>query len=217
MMAEYAIGAMLAFALGLKTFARDQQAHRWTAGKVEPIAGRTLLILGLGKTGQAAARRAKALGLTVIGVRARPQTTCDVDEVHSSAALSALWGRADYVLCCVPLLAKTRGMVNAEAFQAMRPNAVLIDVSRGGVVDTAALLEALRTQRIKGAALDVFPVEPLPSDHPLWDLENVIVTPHCASVYAGWDVKSVEMFADNLARYRCGTPLQNIVDPERGY
>jgi phosphoglycerate dehydrogenase-like enzyme len=217
MMAEYAIGAMLSFALGFRTFARAQAAHRWTAGQVEPIAGRTLLILGLGKTGQAAARRAKALGLTVIGVRARPVPTPDVDEVHGIDALPALWGCADYLLCCVPLLAATRGMVNVDAFQAMKPNAVLLDVSRGGVVDEAALLNALCSGRIKGAALDVFTVEPLPTDHPLWDLENVIVTPHCSSVYAGWDVKSVQMFSENLVRYRRGAALDNVVDPARGY
>jgi phosphoglycerate dehydrogenase-like enzyme len=217
MMAEYAIGAMFSFALGFRTLARAQSAHRWTAGKVEPIAGRTLLILGLGRTGRAAARRAKALGLTVIGVRARPTSTPDVDEVHGTDALPALWYRADYVLCCVPLLAATRRMVNVEAFRGMKPNAVLVDVSRGGVVDEAALLDALRSGRIKGAALDVFTAEPLPVDHPLWDLENVIVTPHCSSVYAGWDVKSVEMFSENLARYRRGTPLDNVVDPARGY
>jgi phosphoglycerate dehydrogenase-like enzyme len=217
MMAEYAIGAMLSFALGWRTFARAQFAHRWTIGKVEPIAGRTLLILGLGRTAQAVARRAKTLGLTVIGVRARPASTPNVDEVHGIDALPSLWCRADYVLCCVPLLASTRGLVNADAFGAMKPNAVLIDVSRGGVVEEAALLDALHSGAIKGAALDVFTVEPLPADHPLWDLENVIVTPHCSSVYAGWDVKSVEMFSENLARYRRGEPLENVVDPVRGY
>lgn len=217
MMAEYAIGTMLSFALGLRPLASAQSRHHWTAGKVEPIAGRTLLIVGLGHTGRATALKAKALGLTVIGVRARPAPAPGVDEVHGIGALPCLWGRADYILCCVPLLASTRGMVNAEALGAMKPNAVLIDVSRGGVVEEAALLEALRAGRIKGAALDVFTVEPLPPAHPLWDMENVIVTPHCSSVYEGWDIKSVEMFSANLARYRRGEPLENVVDPARGY
>lgn len=217
MMAEYALGAMLSFSLGLRSFARAQAEHRWTAGTVEPIAGRTLLILGLGKTGQAMARLAKAMGLQVLGVRARPAPTLDADEVHGMEALPALWGRADFILCCVPLLDSTRGLINALAFQAMKSNAVLIDVSRGGVVDEPTLLAALREGRIKGAALDVFAREPLPPDHPLWDMENVILTPHCSSVYAGWDVKSVEMFSDNLSRYRRGEKLENVVDPVRGY
>lgn len=217
MMAEYTIGAMLHFALGFGTFARAQALRQWTAGRVEPIAGRTLLILGLGKTGQAVARRAKALGLCVLGVRARPTAMPDVDEVHGIDALPGLWGRADYIVCCVPLLALTRGMVDAAAFQAMKPAAVLIDISRGGVVDMAALLEALRAKRIKGAALDVFVTEPLPAEHPLWAMENVMITPHCSSVFEGWDMKSVEMFSANLARFRRGEPLENVVDPARGY
>lgn len=216
-MAEYVIGAMLTFAMGFRTFARAQAQHRWLAGKVEPIAGRTLLIIGLGKIGQAVARRAKALDLIVVGVRARPASTRDVDIVYGIDELPSLWSRADYVLCCVPLLAATRGLVNAQAFRAMKPNAVIIDVSRGGVIDEASLLDALGSGRIKGAALDVFTVEPLPTDHPIWDMENVIVTPHCSSEFEGWVVKSVEMFAANLGRYRRGEELENVVDPVRGY
>jgi phosphoglycerate dehydrogenase-like enzyme len=217
MMAEYAIGAMLSFSLGLRDFAKHQQARQWTAGKVEPIEGRTVLILGLGKTGQALARRAKAFGMTVLGVRARPQPTPYVDEVHEPEALPTLWRRADFIMCCVPLLDSTRGLVGKQAFSSMKADAVLIDVSRGGVTDEAALLAALATGRIKGAALDVFTTEPLPADHPLWSYENVIITPHCSSVYDGWEEKSARIFAENLARYRRGEPLQNVVRPERGY
>lgn len=217
MMAEYAIGAMLSFSLDLRGFARHQTAHRWTAGKVEPIEGKTVLIIGLGKTGHAVARRAKAMGLTVLGVRARPQASDLIDEVHAPEDLPALWGRADFIVCCVPLLASTRGLIGQEAFAAMKPTAVLIDVSRGHIVEEAALLSALMQGRLKGAALDVFSCEPLPGDSPLWDFENVIVTPHCSSVYDGWDVKSARMFAINLLRYRRGEPLSNVVSPVRGY
>ncbi|RUW50803.1 D-2-hydroxyacid dehydrogenase [Mesorhizobium sp. M1A.F.Ca.ET.072.01.1.1] len=217
MMAEYVFGAMLSFSLGLRGFAREQAARSWTAGKVEPIQGKTLLILGLGKTGQAVAIRARAFGMTTLGVRASPKPTDHIDEVHGMADLPGLWGRADFILCAVPLLESTRGIVGSEAFSAMKPSVVLIDVSRGGVVDEAALLAALDGGRIKGAALDVFAVEPLPPAHPLWGYENVIVTPHCSSVYDGWDVKSARMFAENLTRYRRGEPLANVVDPGHGY
>jgi phosphoglycerate dehydrogenase-like enzyme len=218
MMAEYALGAMLSFSLGLRRFERDRQARRWdVAAKVEPIEGRTVLIVGLGKTGEAVARRARAMGLTVLGVRARPRPMPDVDEVHGIEALPGLWGRADFIVCAVPLLDSTRGLVDAAAFAAMKPSAVLIDVSRGGVVDQPALIGALRDGRIRGAALDVFAVEPLPADNPLWTFDNAILTPHCSSVYEGWDVKSVRMFAENLSRYRRGEPLANVVDPARGY
>jgi phosphoglycerate dehydrogenase-like enzyme len=217
MIAEYVLGAMLSFSLDLPGFAADQRARRWTAGKMEPIAGRTVLILGLGKTGQAVAHRAKAMGMTTIGVRARPRPTADLDEVHGSAGLPTLWKRADFIVCCLPLVEATRGLVGRDAFAAMKPTAVLIDVARGGIVEEAALLAALHGRRIKGAALDVFATEPLPADHPLWGYENVIITPHCSAVYDGWEMKSARMFAENLGRYRVGEVLRNIVDPARGY
>ena len=120
-------------------------------------------------------------------------------------------------MLCVPLLTTTRGLIDASALAAMTSTAVLIDVSRGGVVDQAALVEALRSGEIAGAALDVFPVEPLPPESPLWDAPNVILTPHCSSIYAGWERRAAEMFCDNLDRWIEGRPLDNIVDPIRGY
>lgn len=217
MMAEYAIGTILSFSLGLRRFEQRQRERVWTAGRVEPVEGKTLLILGLGRTAEALAPRAKALGMTVLGVRARPRPTPSVDEVHGIEALPGLWGRADAIVCCVPLLPSTRGMVGASAFAAMKPGAVLVDVSRGGVVEESALIAALESGRLGGAALDVFTTEPLPPGHRLWAFENVIVTPHCSSVYDGWETKSARMFAENLMRYRAGEPLHNVVDPRRGY
>lgn len=217
MLAEYALGAMLSFSLDLRGFERRQQAQQWGGGCVEPIEGKTVLIIGLGKTGTAVAGRARAMGMRTLGIRARPKAMDALDEVHGPDALPALLGRADFIVCCVPLLPATRGLLGAGEFAAMRPSAVLIDISRGGVVDEAALLAALDTHQIRGAALDVFATEPLPADHRLWSYENVAITPHCAAVYDGWDIKSVRMFADNLKRYRGGAPLENVVSPERGY
>ena len=167
MMAEYALAAMLSFSLDLRGFERAQAEERWEPRNLAPIEGRTVLILGFGHTGQAVARRAKAMGLIVLGVRARPAPNPDADEVHAVADLPDLWRRADFIVVAVPLLPATRGLVGTSAFAAMRPDAVLIDVSRGGVVDEAALTAALREGRIKGAALDVFATEPLPKGHPL--------------------------------------------------
>jgi phosphoglycerate dehydrogenase-like enzyme len=217
MLAEYALGAMLSFSLDLRGFERRQQARQWGGGRVEPIEGKTVLILGLGKTGEAVAHRAQAMGMHTLGIRARPKPMLSLDEVHGPDALLALIGRADFIVCCVPLLPTTRGLLGEAAFAAMKPSAVLIDISRGGVVEEKALLAALNIGRIKGAALDVFATEPLPTGHPLWSYDNVAVTPHCAAVYEGWDIKSVRMFADNLARYRKGEPLENVINPERGY
>ncbi|MBZ9657545.1 D-2-hydroxyacid dehydrogenase [Mesorhizobium sp. ESP-6-4] len=217
MLAEYALGAMLSFSLDLRGFERRQQARQWGGGRVEPIEGKTVLIVGLGKTGEAVARRAQAMGMHTLGIRSRPKPMPSLDEVRGPDALLALIGRADFIVCCVPLLSTTRGLLGEAAFAAMKPSVVLIDISRGGVIEEKALLAALDAGRIKGAALDVFATEPLPAEHPLWSYDNVAVTPHCAAVYDGWDVKSVRMFADNLARYRRGEPLENVVNPERGY
>ena len=217
MMSQYALGAMLHFSLGFPQFHAAQQRREWVSGKVEPIDGKTVLILGLGKTGEAVAARAKALDMTTIGVRARPKATPNVDEVYGMQALLDLWARADFIVVCVPLLDTTRGLVGAAAFAAMKETTVIIDVSRGGVIDTQHLLAALDAGRLGGAALDVFPTEPLPVEHPIWGYDNVIVTPHCSSVYDGWDLKAVKMFSENLKRYRDGKTLSNIVNPERGY
>jgi len=218
MMAEYAFGAFLYFSLDLSGLAKDKSRHHWQSTRqMMPLAGRTLLIVGLGQTGQAVAARAKSFGMTVIGTRTQVAPMENVDEVHPASALRNLWGRADFIVVATPLVASTRGLVDAEAFAAMSPRAVLVDVSRGGVIDHTACLNALRTGGIRGAALDVFPVEPLPADAPVWDMPNVIVSPHCSSVFDGWDAASFDLFLANLARWRLGEPLRNVVDPARGY
>jgi phosphoglycerate dehydrogenase-like enzyme len=216
-MAEYVIGGLLHFSLGFDRFARHQQAREWTAGTVASLRGRTLAILGLGKTGQAVACLAKAIGMTILGIRARPAPTPHVDRVEPMTRLHDVLAVADGVALCLPLSAATRGLLDAAAFAAMKPGAVLVDISRGGIVRQDALLGALRAGRLRGAVLDVFETEPLPVDNPLWGFENVIVTPHCSSVYAGWERRSMEMFCDNLDRWQRGAPLENVVDPERGY
>ena len=217
MMAEYTLGAMLHFSLDRSGFAKAQAAHRWIAGRVTPIIGKRMLILGLGQTGRAIAQRCKAMGLHVTGVRAHPAATENVDDVYGIEALPRLWPNADFIAICLPLLETTKQMIDAAAIAQMNPGAVLIDVSRGGVVDQTALASALNRGHLRGAALDVFETEPLAVDSPLWDIENVIITPHCSSVYEGWDLKSVAKFSDNLSRYRHDAPLLNIVDPNRGY
>jgi len=217
MMAEYALGAMLHFSLNFDAFRAAQARRDWIAGRVAPIAGRTVVIVGLGRTGRAAAQRFKAMGMRVLGLRARPAPTEAVDEVHALDALPSLLTQADFILVCVPLLPETRGIIDEQALAALKPGAVLVDVSRGGVTDEAALQAALADGRLKGAALDVFASEPLPATHPFWGMPNVLITPHCSSVYEGWEERAAAMFAENLGRYRKGLPLTNVVDPARGY
>jgi phosphoglycerate dehydrogenase-like enzyme len=216
-MAQYVIGGILHFTLGIPGFARHQRERAWTAGAVTTVTNRTIAILGLGKTGQAVATLAKALGMQVLGVRARPAPTAGVDRVEPIERLHDVLRAADYLAVCLPLTPATRGLLDAAAFAALKPGAILVDVSRGGIVRQAALIEALRDGRLAGAVLDVFETEPLPPENPLWAMGNVVITPHCSSVYEGWERRAVEMFCDNLDRRLRGAPLENIVDPARGY
>lgn len=216
-MAQYVIAAILSFSMGFPRFAAQQQARQWMQRAMKPVDGRTLLVIGLGNTGAAVARLAKLLGLRVVAIRANPGPADAVDRVEAPDRLLALLPEADFVVVCLPLSPRTRGLLDETAFAAMKPGAVLIDVSRGGIVSEPALLDALRSGRIEGAALDVFETEPLPESHPLWSLENVILTPHCSSIYDGWDRKAMEMFCDGLERWKRGEPPRNVVDPRRGY
>ncbi len=218
MMAEYVFGSVLNFTLDISGLHQDKAARKWNGARLmETLRGKTILIVGLGHTGQEIATRAKAFGMHVIGTRARPVPTDNVDEVFAADDLPELWDRADVVAVCVPLLASTRGLIDARALAAMKPTTILADVSRGGVVEGSALINALRNGTIAAAALDVFETEPLPPDNPIWELENVILSPHCSSVYEGWEMESFEMFIENLRRWQRGEQLHNIVDPTRGY
>lgn len=217
MMAEYVLGGFLHFTLDIAGLQRDKAARVWRARTVTPLAGKTLLIIGLGHTGRAIAKRAKALGMTVVGTRARPRAMEDVDEVHGSDDLHALLPRAEFIAISTPLVPATQGLIRKMELDATKPGVILADVSRGGVVDQSALHKALNSGQVAGAALDVFEAEPLPDDSPLWALDNVIISPHCSSVYAEWGDASFRLFLDNLGRWVRKEDLVNIVDPARGY
>jgi phosphoglycerate dehydrogenase-like enzyme len=140
-----------------------------------------------------------------------------LDTVFGPERLHEALALADAVVLVLPLTERTRNLIDAPALAAMKPGAVLVNMARGGILDEAALAEALAAGGLGGAVLDVFAEEPLPAGSPLWDLDNVIVTPHVASVFAGWERKAAEVFADNLARRLAGEPLANVIDPSRGY
>jgi phosphoglycerate dehydrogenase-like enzyme len=212
-MAWYVIGAMIAITMNFPRFMRQQAAHRWHWGEVGVVAGSTVCIVGLGHIGREVAR----LGLTVIGTRAHPRETPNVDRVYGSDALHEALGRADYVVMTTPRTPATLGMIDAAAFAAMKPGARLIDVARGGIVEVAAMKQALDSGHLAGAALDVFDPEPMPADSPFWDMENVLITPHSSGVFPGWDIRGLEIFAQNVKRRLAGEPLENVVDPVRGY
>ena len=217
MMAEYIIGGFLHFTLDIPGLQADKAARVWHNRTVRPLAGQTLLIVGLGHTGQALALRAKAFGMQVMGTRARPRPMEHVDEIAPASDLARLLPRADFIAVCTPLTPATRGLVGETEIAAMKPGVILADVSRGGVIDQTALAQAMRAGHVGGAALDVFEVEPLPGDSPLWDLPNLVISPHCSAVHAGWEEASLHLFRKNLDRWMHNEPLVNIVDPDRGY
>ena len=224
-MAEHALGLMLAFARKLH-LARDlQQARRW--GQVElwtrppafgQLAGGTLGLVGLGTVGSALAGRAAALGMRVIAVRAHPRPDpAPAHEQWGPERLGEMLALADWVVLAAPHTAATRGMIGAAELARMKRGAVLVNLGRGALVDEPALVAALREGRIAGAALDVVRGEPLDAASPLWDLPNVVITPHVAGLGPGHWEGAVEQFAGNLRRYLAGEPLVNVVDKRAGY
>ncbi|MDH3375621.1 MAG: D-2-hydroxyacid dehydrogenase [Gammaproteobacteria bacterium] len=216
-LAEYVMASVLMMNIGFPQYWRQQAAHQWQLNPWQSVHGKNLLIVGLGNIGRRVAARAKAAGMRVTGMRARPMPVDDVDEMISPDRLPAAVAASDFIAVHVPLTTATHRLIDRSVIDAMPPHAVLINASRGAVVDEAALYLALKQRRLKGAVLDVFEHEPLPDDSPLWDLDNVVITPHMADSIDNWQLRMTEQFCANLQRWRAGQPLQNIVDPKRGY
>jgi phosphoglycerate dehydrogenase-like enzyme len=220
-LAEFVIAGALFFAKDFPRMRRNQAAGRWEQFDVEEIAGRTLLVLGYGDIGRAAGRKARALGMKVIGLRRtaeRPPGDDVADEIGALGDRLDFLPRADYVAVAAPLVPESRKLVGEAEIAAMKPSAVVINVGRGPVIDEEALVRALEQGRIRGAALDVFEEEPLPVGHPFYRLENVLLSPHCADHTATWLEDSMQLFLRNLERFRKGEPLLNrVADKARGY
>lgn len=217
---EFALAAMLYFAKDLPRLRRAQAAGRWEPFEVEMLAGRTVGIVGYGDIGRAVAQRARAFGARVLGLRREPGRSAGdalLDEALPPGRLPSLLGRVDYAVVALPLTAETRGLLGEEELAALPERAVLINVGRGAVLDEAALARRLAQGRLRGAALDVFEREPLPPGHPLWALDNVLLSPHCADQVAGWRAASMALFLDNLERFLRGEAPRNLVDKRRGY
>ena len=213
--AQTAIMGLLALARGFPRWLHAQRRHEWNPERKtlpRDLRGQTVLVLGLGKIGSEIARLARALGLGVIGVRRGPPRPEDpVDELHPPAALRDLLPRCDWLVITCPLTPETRGLVDAGVIAALPRGARMINVARGEIVAEQALIAALRSGQLAGAYLDVFEIEPLPPDSPLWDMSNVLVTPHNSAAAAGNDDRVLAIFLDNLGRWHRGEPLVNEV------
>ncbi|UXY16061.1 D-2-hydroxyacid dehydrogenase [Chitiniphilus purpureus] len=218
--AEHTLSLLLAFARGLPALVRGQHAplHHPRLGQFE-LAGQTLAIIGFGRIGEALAARAAALGLTVIGVRRRHQGAlpAGVTRLAGLAALPQVLAVADHVVSVLPLTPQTRGFFDAGRFARFKPGSHFYNVGRGASVDHAALARALADGRIAGAGLDVTDPEPLPPDHPLRRLPNVLLTAHTAGASPHYQSRALAIALDNLSRFQAGQPLVNVVDKRAGY
>lgn len=220
---EHAIALALALARGIDTFVTNQNRGKWNreaaaATRLQVLDGKTLLVVGLGGIGTEVASRAHGIGMKVIATRASGRTGPDyVSYVGLADELPALARTADVIVNAAPLTPQTTGIFNAKFFAMLKPNALFINMARGGAVVTGDLVEALQQGRIAGAGLDVVDPEPLPPDHPLWHAPNVIITPHISS---GSDVRGPQrelIVRENLRRYLAGEKMLSVVDLKRGY
>ena len=216
--AEYTLGLLLLFAKGFPATLERQRARDWRPRETERLEGRRLLVVGAGPVGHAIGRAAGRLGMIVRAVARTPRPGNQVFRVvYGRDELAEACGWADVVVDALPSTPETRHAFDAGVFAAMRPHARFVNIGRGATVDEEALVAALREGALAGVALDVFEREPLPPDSPLWDLPNVIVSPHMAGTSAGWREAVVELFLENLERYLTGRPLRNVVDKGLGY
>ncbi|MEK7385968.1 MAG: D-2-hydroxyacid dehydrogenase [candidate division NC10 bacterium] len=215
-MAEYVIGWCSWVTQRVETYREAQRQRRWLDHVLpDRLLGKTLAIVGLGDIGRDVARAARAFGMRVLGVSRRGRLVREAERVYPVSQMARALRQADFVVILLPLTPETHGIIGADAFAAMKPTAWLVNIARGAVVNEAALLEAVEQGRIAGAILDVFATEPLPPHHPLWRMDNVVITPHIAGPSTPEEIAPV--FNDNLARYLAGRPLRHVVDRKQGY
>ena len=217
-LAEFAVFGVLAGAKDLPRLRSLQRAKQWPGRwAMKQVSEQTVLIVGLGGIGSETARLLKGLGATVLGVKRTAEPVEHVDEVHTAAALPELIARADAMVITLPGTDATTGLIDRDLLAAAKPGIIVVNVGRGTVVDEPALVDALRSGTVSSAYLDVFATEPLPDESPLWEMPNVIVSPHTAALSPAEDRRIAELFADNLRRYLDGGTLRNVVDTRDFY
>jgi len=217
---EHLFGMLLMLSRSLHLAYRRQQAHQWEKPARDAIGslwGQTLCVVGLGQIGRRCAKLGRAHGMRVIGVRRRPRPTPHVQKVFGPDQLCEALGGADVVMAVIPGTDETHNFIGKKAFRAMKPGAFFLNAGRGQTVDTDALVEALRCGQVGAAGLDVVQPEPLPPEHPLWEMPNVLITPHYSGLHPQYAQRAGKLFLENLARFIDGRPLRFVVDKSRGY
>ena len=216
---EWALAVILYFAKDIRRLLRSQEACRWDPFDVEELPGQTVGIVAYGDIGRAVASRVHAMGMRVLALKRHAPAAPDpfIERFYGPSELHAMLAECDFVVVAAPLTAETRHMISDDAISAMKPNAVVINIGRGPVVDQAALVRALAAGRIKGAGLDVFEQEPIPADDPIFKLPNILISPHSADHTKDWLNQAMQFFLDQYRRFSGGQPLQNIVEKHLGY
>ncbi len=221
--AEHLLAMMLAFARRLPQLVRAQERREWrdtvTHGEVFELGGQTLVIVGIGAIGSELGRRAQALDMRVVGVRRQSGGPAPgwAEQVYPVERLDEALALADHVALAMPSTDETRGLFDAGRFAALKPGAFVYNVGRGGAIDSAALIDALRAGRLGGAGLDVTEPEPLPADSPLWEMDNVLITAHTSGATPRYWERAVERIIDNARRFQAGAPMRHTVDLTAGY
>jgi phosphoglycerate dehydrogenase-like enzyme len=215
--AESVMGMLLFLVKHLGEHWDAQKVRRWQREENDELFGKTIGIIGLGHVGLELARRAKAFGMRVVATKHHLNPVAEVDQVWGPEDLPHLLTEADYVVMCAALTRETRGMMGEAELRQMKPAAYFINIARGALVHEEALVRALRERWIAGACLDVFVREPLPPENPLWDLPNVVITPHNSATTPQQMGRALDIFVENLKRYQEGKSLMNVVDKKRGY
>ncbi len=223
-LAEFVMMSILMFSKDAFHLAGEKEKHSWNRYCGEELVDKRLVIVGLGRIGREVARVAKTFDMRVFGSRhgnggskVEVSAPHNVDSTYGPGELGAMLGQADYLCISCPHTPETEGLIGKKEIEMMPQGSVLINVSRGAVVDQVALTAALKSGHLRGAALDVFAIEPLPEDDPLWDMPNVIISPHSASTVLSENSRLVSLFSDNLKRYLAGQPLRNVLDTKRLY
>lgn len=215
-LAETAVGALIALNHGLLAYREQQRQRLWRPRNFRPLRGQTLLVVGTGSVGTCLARNARALGMRVIGANRQGHLGDGLDEALRLEAIDDALPDADVVSVHLRATAETEGFFDARRFALMKPGAMFLNTARGALVVEQALVDALTDGGLGSAYLDVFATEPLPPTSPLWDMDNVLLTPHAADCIVDWDVHAARLFLSNLVCWRGGLPLQNIVRAPAG-